>query len=210
MMRVWRGLFLVVFFLGCAGSAGAGASDGLLARAMALNSGLRSYQAKLSATLQLQTFPFLSFTLVGMRYHKRPNLDKIVFSSGLPALGAQFDKVYPKIPSPSSWPRLYLVSKGGDNGRTTTYTLVPRKRGRVAHVTVRIDDADATIASMRWSYVDGGYVKIDQRFERIDGNYLVAGQTGELDVPAYKATLTSTFRDYRLNPSLQDGFFKGA
>jgi len=186
----------------------ASSQDSLLSRASAINPGLHSYQANIHADISMKTFPYLSPSLDGMYYHKEPGMDKIVFTSGLPGMAQEFSKVYPHVESPSGWDRVYVVTQEANDGRTTTYKLVPRKHGRVAHIDTSIDDATATVVSMRWNYNDGGYAELHQTYSLINGNYLVTGQTGHFETSLYKADVASSFANYTLNPSIPDAFFK--
>lgn len=185
------------------------ASDDLLQRASQINPHLNSYEASIRVDVSMKTFPFLSPTLGGTYYHKEPNMDRIVFSSGLPAIAQQFSNVYPRVESPSHWADVYTINKVGDNGSQTTYQLIPRNSARVQRVDARLDDRTATVTYMRWNYVDGSYAEVSQSYAQVHGNYLVSRQTGHVDFPAYKADLTSSYSGYRLNVPLSDSFFRG-
>jgi hypothetical protein len=180
----------------------------LMERMIALNPGLHSYEAAIHADISMKTFPFLSPSLDGTYYHKAPSLDKIVFTSGLPTMAAEFSKVYPRVPSPAQWSSIYVIKQGRDDGNVTAFKLVPRKQGRVDHIDVAVDDASATILSMRWDYNDGGYAELHQTYSNIDGNLVVTGQTGHFESSLYKADVSSTLSNYKLNPPLSDSFFQ--
>lgn len=198
----------LVFVALCAfGTMSAASADPeLLRRAVALNADLRSYQAAVHVNVALTSFPFLSTALDGNVYYERPDRQAIVFQS-VPALAGEFRKVYPKLDPPASWPALYRISALGDTGTVTTFRLVPLHIGRVAHLDVAIDDRAATIAGYVWTYTDGGSVAFTQRFAVYDGRTLVAAQTGHVDLPAYKAEVTSTFSNYRLNAPIPSDVF---
>ncbi|MGZ3496520.1 MAG: hypothetical protein ACXWNK_05625 [Vulcanimicrobiaceae bacterium] len=189
-------------------SSRAAGDDDLLARMGALNPSLRSYVASVRADVNLHAFLSLSPTLQGTYYHKEPDKDKVVFTSGLPTIAKQFSKVYPHMESPSNWDNVYVVSLEGDQAGVTTFKLVPRKHGRVDHVDVKVDDKLATITQMRWSYNDGGYAQLDQTYTQVNGNYLVAQQTGHVDTPRYSADLKSEYSDFKLNVPISDTVFQ--
>jgi len=211
MNRIVAITFSVVASAVCAlpapGVAAPDRSAALLARAEAFDAGLRGYSAAIRVDLTLQSFPYLHTTLVGTYYHQAPDRDKIVFTSGLPGMAQAFSKVYPHIESPSQWDRIYRIAMLGDDGAVTTFQLVPRKQGRVAHLDVRVDDATAAVVGMRWDYVDGGFVEISQRYGKIGGYYLPTYQEGRVEIPLYRAAAVTRFGDYRLNPSFPPGFF---
>jgi outer membrane lipoprotein-sorting protein len=188
----------------------AGAADEtLLARMSALNPSLRDFTANLHADVTMKSFPFLSAQLAGTYYFKQPDKTKVVFSSGLPLVAQQFDKLYAHIESPSQWDNVYVVTVVSDNGSTTTFKLVPRKDGNVDHIDAIADDKTATVTSMRWSYKNGGYAEMSNRYGQVDGNTLVVSQTGHVEEPGYVADITSTIDGYKINPPLDDGVFSG-
>ncbi len=184
------------------------ANDDLLSRAAAVNPTLHSYSATLHAHVALTTFPFISTDLVGTYYHKDPNKDKLEITSGLPGIASQFSKLYPHIVSPQQWPAVFSVKRGTDDGTTTTYTLVPRKRGNIDHIDAGISDKDATVSSMEWHYYNGGSALMKNTYSKVNGNVVVTAQTGSVDEPSYKGNVTSTLDGYSMNPTLADGIFE--
>jgi outer membrane lipoprotein-sorting protein len=179
----------------------------LFRRMVALNAALRSYKADVHLDVALKTFPFISPSLDGNVYYEKPDKQAVVFDT-VPALAAQFKKVYPKVDPPSRWLARYDVAVLDDSGGVTTFRLVPKVNGRVEHLDVKADDAKATIVEYTWTYKDGGYIAFDQSFETIGGNFLVQKQTGHVELPAYKAEVTSSFSNYKLNVSLDDSVFQ--
>jgi outer membrane lipoprotein-sorting protein len=190
------------------GSARAAAPGDLLARMVAVNPSLHSYTATLHANVALKSFPFLSASLVGTLYHKEPNQDKVVFTQGLPMMADQFDKLYAHIESPARWQQVYVVAVGTDDGTTTTFKLTPRKKGNVDHIDAKVDDATATVESMRWNYDNGGYATMDNRYGHVQNATLVTSQTGHVEEPGYTADITTSIDNYKLNPELSDSIFE--
>ncbi len=210
MKRIIRTAVVAVLALAfCANvPAPANASSDLLTRMIALNPGLKSYTAAIHAEVHMTSFPYLSPVLDGTYYHKDPSKDKIVFTSGLPAIAKQFSKIYPHIAAPVAWKSTYVVTTGASNGTTTTFKLAPIKHGRVDHVDVVVDNGTATILSMKWNYNDGsGYAELHQTYTKVGNNYLVSGQTGHVEQSIYKADITSTFGSFRLNAPIADSVF---
>ena len=178
----------------------------LFKRMIALNAAVKSYRADVHLDVALKTFPYISPSLDGNVYYKKPDREAVVFDT-VPALASQFKKVYPKVDPPTRWLALYDVGVVGDANGSTTFRLVPKKNGRVDHLDVRVDDTSATIASYAWSYKDGGTVSFDQQFTNLSGAYLVEKQTGHVELPAYKADITSNFKNYKLNVAIDDTVF---
>jgi hypothetical protein len=181
-------------------------SSDLYRRMTEINAGLKSYEARMRVDVSMKSFPYLSPSLSGNIFYKRPDKQAIVFDT-VPALASQFKKVYPRLESPSQWPAIYTIARVGDANGATTFRLVPRKNGRVEHLDVKVDDATATVTAYTWTYKDGGYIAFDQTFTTVGGNYLVKSQTGHVEIPSYKADVASAFSDYKLNVAINDSVF---
>lgn len=188
-----------------------GRADGdLLARMARVNPHLKSFTAAVHADVSMRTFPYLSPSLDGTYYHKEPNKDKLVFTSGLPVIAKQFSKIYPHLESPARWTAVYVVTVEGDQAGITTLKLVPRMAGRIDHIDAKVDDRRATVLEMRWNYVDGGgYATLDQQYSSYRGNYLVSRQNGHVEIPNYTADVKSTFSEFKLNAKIPDSLFAG-
>ena len=191
--------------LGFAPARAANAPGALVQRMAAVNPGLQSYTASLHVVIAFHTLP-LSPTLDGNYYFKRPDKQAVVFSS-VPILAQQFQKIYPKIDPPATWPDLYDISVLGSNGGTTTLRLTPKHAGRVAHLDVTVDEASAMPSSFTWTYVDGGTVAFDQVYARVGGNYLIRTQSGKVNLPSYAADVTTTFSNFEVNVPVPDTVF---
>jgi hypothetical protein len=185
----------------------AAAPQDLVGRAGALADDVKSYTASVHADVALHTFPYLSPSLDGTYYHKVPNKNKVIFTSGLPFIAKQFSKVYPEVPSPSQWRDLYDVSTEGDDGTATTFKLVPKKHSRIDHIDAKVDDKSAEVLSMRWNYNDGGYALLNQTYGDVDGHRLVIARDGKFDTPHYNADMKSTFSGFKVNVNIPDTVF---
>jgi hypothetical protein len=201
-----RSIVIFAAFLAVAVSAVC-ADDDLLVRMAQVNPHLRAFTATLHANVQLKSFPFVSANLVGTYYHKEPDKTKVVFNSGVPVIAQQFDKLYAHIESPSVWQQVYKVKLVSDSGTTTAFRLVPLRPGNVEHIDAVVNDKTATVASMRWNYVNGGYAEMNNRYGTVDGNLVVTSQTGHVEEPGYVADITSTIDNYTINPQISDSLF---
>jgi len=182
------------------------ANDALYKRMTQLNANLHTYKATVHLEVAMKSFPFLSPSLDGAVYYKQPDKTAVVFDT-VPALAGQFKKVYPRLDPPSTWLAIYDVTVMSDDGTVTTFRLIPKKNGRVEHLDVKADDANATIKEYTWTYKDGGFVTFAQTFETISGNLLPEKQTGHVELPSYKADVTSVFSNYQLNVQIADSVF---
>lgn len=184
-----------------------GAQDDLLARMSDVNRNLHSYTATMKAHVALTTFPFLATDVVGTYYHKDPDLDKLEITSGLPAIAQQFGKLYPHIEPPSHWNDAFNVQKVSDDGSMTHFKLVPKKAGNVESIDATVDDKHATVSSMTWNYANGGSAQMNNTYSNVKGYEVVTAQTGTVNEPQYKGTISSTLSDYKMNPALADSVF---
>jgi hypothetical protein len=209
MIRRTFALLLGAAFLGLlAPVSAAGAQDDLYARMQRVNSGLNSYQADVTVAIKLNTFPYLSPTLEGKAFFKRPDKSALQFQA-VPALAGQLKKVVGQIEPPADWPKLYEVTATGDDGSIATFKLVRKKNGRIDHVDVKVDDKTATVSEMTYFYKDdGGTIKFDNVYDQIAGNFVLKQQTGKVDIPHYNADVSSTFANYKINVPLDDKVFE--
>jgi hypothetical protein len=187
----------------------ASAQDDLYARMQRVNSGLTSYQADITVAIQMHTFPYLSPTLEGKAYYKKPDKNAVQFQS-VPALAGQLKKVVGQMEPPSDWPKLYEVTKTGDDGTNAMFKLVRKKNGRIDHVDVKVDDKTATVSEMTYVYKEsegGGSIKFVNTYDQIAGNFVVKQQTGKVDIPHYNADISSKFANYKLNVPIDEKVF---
>jgi hypothetical protein len=212
-MKNRRFAFLAVLTLAALAAApshpvAAAATDAdLYARMQRVNSELQSYQADVTVAIQLHTFPFLSPTLEGKAFYKRPDKTAVQFAT-VPALAGQLKKVVGQMEPPSDWPKLYDVTPTGDDGTVATFKLVRKKNGRIDHVEVKVEDKTATVIEMTYFYKDdGGTIKFDNAYDQIGGNFVVKQQTGKVDIPHYNADISSSFANYKLNVPIDDKVF---
>ena len=165
MNRLTTAIACIFATLLCAAApAPAATHGGLLDRMASLNPNLRAFTATLHAHVTMKSFPFLAADLAGTYYYKQPDKYKVTFTSGVPLIAQQFDKLYAHIEPPSRWRDLYTVTIVSDDGATTTFRLVPHKRGNVEHIDATADDRAATVLSLRWNYYNGGYAEMTNRY----------------------------------------------
>ncbi len=187
------------------------ADDDLYTRMQQINAGLTSYQADIVVAIKLNTFPYLSPTLQGKAYFKRPDKTAVQFDT-VPALAGQLKKVVGQLEPPVDWPKLYTVTKTGDDGNVATFRLVRKKSGRIDHVEVKVDDRTATVAEMTYFYKEtdgGGSIRFVNRYDQLAGNFVLRAQTGKVDIPHYNADISSTFANYKINVPINDQVFEG-
>ena len=188
-----------------AATAPAGAE--LYARMQRVNTNVASYQADVTVAIVTHGPPYISPTLQGKLYFKKPDKNAVVFDT-VPFIAQQAKHVVAQLEPPSEWPQVYDVTATGDDGTTASFRLVRKKNGRIDHVDVKVDDKTATVTAMTYIYRDsGGTIAFTQSYDRVDGAYLVKQQNGKVDIPHYNADVTSTFSHYALNVDVPDSVF---
>ncbi|HET9392713.1 MAG TPA: hypothetical protein VFO29_04195 [Candidatus Rubrimentiphilum sp.] len=178
-----------------------------LQKLIALNDRLHSYTADVRADVVMHSFPYLGATLTGTYYHKEPNKNKIVFTGGVPLIANQFSNVYPRVESPSRWNDVYAITVVKDDGKYTSFKMVPRNPGRIEHVDAKVADQSGELAELRWNYTGGGYATLDQSYGKVGAYWLVTHQTGHFQDSNYNADVTSTFSNFKVNAQIPDSIF---
>ena len=172
-----------------------------------VNTNLTSYQADVSVAILTHGPPFISPTLQGKAYFKKPDKNAVVFDT-VPLLAQQAKHVVAQLEPPAEWPQVYDVTATGDDGTTATFRLVRKKNGRIDHVDVTVDDSTATVKGMIYYYKDnGGTIAFTQSYDRVGDDYVLKQQNGKVDIPHYNADVTSTFSNYQLNVAVPDAVF---
>ena len=186
----------------------AAADPTLYARMQQVNAGLKTYQADVTVAVETHGPPYISPTLQGKVYFKKPDRNAVIFQT-IPFLAQQAKHVVAQMEPPSEWPQIYDVSPTGDDGTSATFKLVRKKNGRIDHVDVKVDDKTATVVGMTYYYKDGGgTIAFTQTYDQINGAFVVKTQNGKVDIPHYNADVVSTFANYKLNVPVDDAVFK--
>lgn len=208
MIRRSFAFFTAVALLGVAAPAESPSNSGdLFARMQRVNAGVTTYQADVTVAVATHGPPYISPTLQGKVYFKKPDKNAVVFDT-IPLLAQQAKHVVAQMEPPADWPAIYDVTPTGDDGTTASFKLVRKKAGRVAHVDVKVDDKTATVTGMTYYYTDGGNIAFTQTYDEIGGNYLVKQQNGKVTIPNYNADVSSTFSNYKVNVPVDDKVFQ--
>ena len=177
------------------------------ARMQRVNTNLASFRADVTVAILTHGPPYISPTLQGKIYFRKPDKNAVVFDA-VPFIAQAAKHVVAQLEPPSEWPQIYDVTPTGDDGTTATFRLVRKKNGRIDHVDVSVDDKTATVSGMTYFYRDnGGTIAFTQSYDQVGENFLVKQQSGKVDIPHYNANVTSTFSNYQLNVSVPDTVF---
>lgn len=145
------------------------ASLELLRSAVDPNPGLRSYTAAATLVARLHGVIPLRQSFTGTAYYIKPK-EKIVFDNVPPQL-AQFRALDASVPTYADATSNYVIAPFTDDGKLSTYVLVPKNAGsRVTSLAITVDDDTALVTSAVWRYGNGGRLTFTQQFQTI-GTY---------------------------------------
>ena len=181
-----------------ASSPAATASLDLLKRATKLNPSLNSYTASATLTARLRTGLPLRKTLNGTVYYLKPRR-RIAFENVPPPL-RQFSSLMAAAPTYEEAAAKYTITPQSDDGKRSTYMLVPKASGsRVKSVTVIVDDATAVVPQVAFDYTDGGKLTFDQTYAPVESYTLPTKAQIVARFPKYSADGTLDFSNYKPN-----------
>lgn len=170
---------------------------------------LRSYRADVAFQVGLHSFPYLSRTLHGNAFFKRPANLELVFTD-LPPIARAFSNVYVGLGSPAEWATKFVITSAEQTreGRSVRYlVLTPRATDhRLREVDVFVDEAASLPERIVWQYRDGR-IEMRQLFERIEGHDVVVAQNADIRLPAMHAYVKAKITNYAMNVDVDDKVF---
>ncbi len=177
------------------------------------NPGLTSYRARVHVTTRMLSFPFLSPTLDGTSYYKRPSKFVVVFDR-VPAYAAGFSKIFNNVGDPGAWSKDNVVSYAGTrvwSGRQVyMLTVAPRQYSDIlAYAHAIVDPATWELVEMTWHYRDGGTISMRQWYRRENGYDVLSEQSAEINFRV-RASSHATYGKYHMNVPISDTVFTGA
>ena len=177
------------------------------------NPGLTSYRARVHVTTHMLSFPFLSPTLDGTTYYKRPSKFVVVFDR-VPAYAAGFSKIFNNVGDPGGWSKDNTVSYAGTrvwSGRPVyVLTVAPRQYSDIlAYAHAIVDPATWELVEMTWHYRNGGTISMRQWYRRENGYDVLAEQSAEINFRV-RASSHATYGKYQMNVPIKDSVFTGA
>jgi hypothetical protein len=145
------------------------ASSSLLRSAFDPNPALRSYTAAATLVARVHAVIPLQQSFTGTAYYVKPK-QKVVFDN-VPAQLAPFRTLDASVPTYGDATANYVIAPLTNDGKLSTYELVPKNAGaRVKSIVIVIDDDVALVTSAVWTYGNGGRLTITQQYETI-GTY---------------------------------------
>lgn len=168
-----------------------------LRNALDPNPTLRAYTASASLIVRLR-FPIPARkTLNGTVLYRRP-AGTITFQN-VPRSLERFSQMMSQTPSFEEVAGSFEINPVGDDGKTSSYTLTPRKEGgRVRSVAINVDDATHLIRDVTWIYSEGGLLSVSYEYVNVGSYKLPGGATITARFPAYNAVGVLRFSNYRV------------
>ncbi len=174
---------------------------------VAMNRDVRSSIADIEVHTKVKSFPPMSLTFRGHSYFKAPDRQRVVFDN-VPGMIEGMVKDSPSIAPAALWPQHYHVTVEKLGGGLRTFHLTALSAAdpiSAANVTA---DAKSGLMS-RVSFVgrNGSTVSNDLTYMPLGKHMVVATQSGSAAGKGYKADVTTTFSNYRLNAAVDDAVF---
>ncbi len=183
----------------------------LIARMLARNPSLSSYEARVHVDLKMLNFPFLAPVLDGTSYFKRPDSYEVVFDR-VPGYAKGFEKIFDDIGDPQHWQidqNVELRWTQAIGGRRFYVLYLTKKihSDVLDHTVAFVDPATYELVRMEWHYTSGGYIVLTQKYRNQAGYSVVASQHVTIDIPHGHAVGDSTYGIYQTNVAVNDSVF---
>ncbi len=206
--RIAAGTFSLVLTLGASPADGPLRSNPAYEKLLRWNTGFDTSVADVAIRTQLRSFPFLSFTFHGHLYFKAPGQQAIVLDD-VPDLMRGLVKDSPMVDPSPVWPERYDATLSGDDGKTTTFHLVPKdSQSHIASIDAAVADDTGFVARYTFTNKNGSTVTTAQTYEQIGPREAVASQVGYAHGRGYSAQITTTFSNYRFDVPVSDDVFE--
>jgi hypothetical protein len=182
------------------------ATMALLQRATNPNPALKSYTASAQLSALLHEIIPIHKTFTGTVYYLRPTR-KIEFQ-GVPGALSRFRDLTSTTPTYEQATAQYAITPLTDNGKVSTYSLVPKNTGsRVKNVVLIIGDRTALVHSAAWHYTNGGTLTWSQKYENVGEFRVPARANISARFPGYSVDGTLTFTNYQPNAAVPPSVF---
>ncbi|MBV9440158.1 MAG: hypothetical protein JOZ24_09225 [Candidatus Eremiobacteraeota bacterium] len=153
-----------------------------------------AYKASVALHLRMRVFPFISMTLHGDSWYKRPGLYRFVFR-GVPLIARAFSDMKYDLGDPARWTERYDVAYApGSTAAAPILRLVPKNALLVRWLDVAVEPQRGRILRAVWTRSDGGTIALVQTYA--PGGPLhdvVAKQIATIDLPRMKAELEADY-----------------
>jgi len=181
-------------------------STDLLKRAVDPNPELQSYVASASLAAVLHAPVPVHKTFVGTAYYQKPK-QKIVFDNATGPLSA-FKELTESTPSFAEASAEYAITPLADDGKASTYRLVPSQPGRrVKSLTLTVDNGTGLITRAVWVYTNDGRLTFDQTYGSVGTFRLPSQENISARFPGYSVDGVLRLSNYRPNAPVPPAIF---
>jgi hypothetical protein len=167
------------------------------------NPSLQSYRARVHVDIRMLSFPFLSPTLDGTSYYRRPDAYQVIFDH-MPGYAKSFQRLFDDIGDPAAWEKdqnIALDGMGEINGHPMIVLRLTKKihSDILDHTLAYVDPYSYALMQMEWYYTSGGKITMSQGYRPEDGYYVLASQHATIDIPHIRAVADASYDDYQTN-----------
>jgi hypothetical protein len=195
-----------LFTLMAVGSMLQTASLDTLRSAIDPNPALQSYTAAATLVARVHTLVPLQQRFTGTAYYVKPK-QRIVFADVPPQL-AQFRALDASVPTYAEASASYVIEPLANDGRASTYELVPKKTGsRVTSLVVTVGGDTGLIKSAVWKYANGGQLTFTQQYQTIGAYRLPSTINVEARFPGYTIDGVIQLTGYQTNVDVPNAVF---
>jgi outer membrane lipoprotein-sorting protein len=187
--------------------------QGVIAKMLARNASLASYEARVHVNLHMLNFPFLAPKLDGTSYYKRPDEYEVVFDR-VPGYAKGFEKIFNDVDDPLSWQKDQNIELRGettlDGHKYLVLYLTKKQRSDILdHTVAYVDPENFELPRMEWHYTDGGEIVMTQQYHNQGDFAFVAAQHVTINLPRdhVRAVGDSQFESYQTNVAVDDSVF---
>ncbi len=199
-------IFLLGLFLG-ADAAGDYRATPAYKALLKLNRDVKSSISDIEVRTKTKSFPPVSITLRGHSYFKAPDQQAVVFDN-VPGLLKGMVKDSPSIAPARLWPTHYSVSFQSNGDGTTTFHLTARSAADpIASADVTVDNRTGYMNAIAFANRNGSTVSNSLTYQRFGKRAFVVSQQGTATGKGYKADVTTTFSNYRVNVPIPSSVF---
>jgi hypothetical protein len=178
----------------------------LLQRASDPNPTLNSYTASAQLSAILHALIPIHKSFSGTVYYLRPK--RKISLQGVPGALSQFKDLVTTTPTYEEVMEQYTITPLTDNGKVSTYSLVPKKPGgRVKELRLTVSDHRAFMRTEQWNYTNGATLTFTQTYVKVGDFQLPRKADIDAHFPGYSVQGTLTFTNYQPNVPVAPSVF---
>lgn len=181
-------------------------SMSLLERASNPNPTLSSYTASAQLSAILHALIPIHKSFNGTVYYLRPK--RKISLQGVPGALSQFKDLVTTTPTYEEAMQQYTITPLTDNGKLSTYSMVPKKSGgRVKELLLTVSDRMALMRTSQWNYTNGATLIFSQTYMKVGDYQLPRKADINAHFPGYSVQGTLTFSNYQPNATVAPSVF---